>query len=199
MRRVIFIDTENVGDFKILMDLNLTPNDEIIIPVSENSNRIDFQTIKYLMSTEVKMEFYNCDVGFKNAMDFNIVMLVSVYVSNHKDEEFELCVFSNDLIYSRILPSLTEVVNCKCKFNFMELHKPTLTYVELKEGDVELLVKNVLSCNSVDEIHQVLGITSTTVLKLNELHNALFKLYGELGKVLYTNLKNYYSLKTLEK
>lgn len=94
-----FVDGENISPHhKCIRDLMKTPNTHIILFTSEHCGwPKEISAINALLGEKVEIERFACHTGTKNAMDFQLVAMVSEYLSSNPSNT--AYIVSNDVGY----------------------------------------------------------------------------------------------------
>ena len=87
MRKVFFIDSENVGDSWISLLDTVTDDDEILVFYTAKSPHISYKNAILLKNSSKKVSFIECFEG-SNALDFQLCTELGYRVHNIADDEF---------------------------------------------------------------------------------------------------------------
>lgn len=200
--RYFFVDTENVGEYSFVKEMNVSSNDTIILFISENSRRIKLEDLRLINTSRAKIVYEDVYTGEANALDFQLVACMSLMIS--KTEEYDECiVVSNDNGYKMPTQYLSEKANrnisiLKTNNSVVSTYNKVDISEALAETIIEAISEEVEFASEESNIkNEILKIIEQSKA-LSKLHNNLKNKFGnEDGRNIYMKLKPH--IKTLYK
>ena len=158
--RYFYVDTENVQTYTFLEDWNVNSSDRVIMFVSTNSKNIKVADLQRFTNCSATIEYEDAKTGEKNAMDFQMVACLGLYIAKQKSsDECSHYIVSNDNGF-----------------------KMPVEYLKEKTGVTIEIIKS-----EVDrEVHKLIK----KCIDLNNFNKELTALYGgELARNVYWTYK----------
>ena len=188
--RYFFVDTENIGEYNFVKEMNVSSGDTIVLFVSEKSQRIKLEDLRLINLSGAKIVYEDVYTGYTNALDFQLVACMSLTISTANEED-EYIVVSNDNDYKMPVKYLSEKTNR----NISVLKTKTLAEGICDEVNVSVSLAEVMAediaevskeINFRDDILNIIEQSKA----LNKLHNNLKNKFGnEEGRKIYMKLK----------
>lgn len=202
MKRIYFIDSENVGDLWISLLHSITNEDELLVFYTSKSPHMNYKNVILLKQSDKNISFIECYEG-NNALDFQLSTELGYRM--HEMTEGEFVIVSNDTgfdavikYWSKLGKSIRRITGKACS-NMASLSTPESGIESRPDSDKLLLPMNPCpllpkesdsSINGIDdqakEILYIIGKNN-----LQQLHEALKQLYGDKkSKPIYNAFKS---------
>lgn len=97
-----FVDYENVKNLGLESIETLSADDTVIIFYSQNANTITFETHKKLCAAKASIIFERVNVGFKNALDFQLSSYLGYIIGKTEGCDANYYLVTNDAAFSVI-------------------------------------------------------------------------------------------------
>ena len=97
-----FVDYENVKNQGLEGIEELTAEDTVIVFYSQNANTMTFETHKKLCSAKANIVFERVNVGFKNALDFQLSSYIGYVIAKTEEYEVSYHLVTNDSAFACI-------------------------------------------------------------------------------------------------
>lgn len=91
--RVFLVDYENVKTQGLNGIVKLTENDTVCIFYSENADSMTFGLHRRLMETKANVQYQKVEVGYKNALDFQLSSYLGYVISQNKSNGITDCLY----------------------------------------------------------------------------------------------------------
>lgn len=192
------VDYENVNVFGLSGIDKLTEEDSVTIFYSDNANTLTFGMHKKLNEAKAEIKFQKVAVDEKNALDFQLCSYLGFLIHDTMNEETSknnYFIVSNDSGYS-VLPNYWKkfgatvkiVSNLKQEDLPIKIEKISSTDEKLSELE-KVLGKFLVHKTEIDEAVKIINSSKTKC----DVHNNMFKKFGERGKQLYQSVKSFIS------
>lgn len=181
MKKIYFIDSENVGDNWISLLDTVKASDEILVFYTANSPHIKYKSAKNLMKSKNEVTFIECYKG-SNALDFQLCTELGMHADNASNVKF--VIVSNDKGFD------AAVKYCKDR-NIIVTRINGSACLPKKNTDEEarVIVKSEDEAIKAEPAAKAASGTSDDLAKeilyiigknnLNDLHTALKLIFGE--------------------
>lgn len=178
MKRIFFVDSENVGDNWISLLTASASEDEILVFYTLKSPHMNYKNLIALKQSEKEVTFIECHEG-NNALDFQLSTYLGYRIHDIGDDEF--IIVTNDMGYDAVVKYWKEK-NYKVK-------RISGKACGALSAPLQEEVSIPVSTNGIDEnAKEILVIIGKTNLQL--LHESLKQLYGiKKGKNIYNAFK----------
>ena len=185
--RYFYVDTENVGDYSFINDMEVTKEDTLVLFLSENSRRVKLEDVRLISESGAKVVYEDVYTGDSNALDFQLIALLSLNIATLPDV-IEHVIVSDDNDYK--IPVKYLIDKTGKKITILKTKDRALSVVD------RLAITEALS-DDVEEICGDITFFKEDILNLveqckalNVLHNKLRDKFGnEQGRDLYVKLK----------
>ena len=202
MRKIYFIDSENVGDNWISLLATVTSEDELIVFYTLKSPHMNYKNVILLKQSDKKINFIECCEG-NNALDFQLCTELGYRMYKITDEEF--IIVSNDTGFDAVVKywqkrnkAIRRITGKACSANshnssteqIIEANTATDSTLSISEAATPAEMDNDTNTNGVDanakEILYIIGKNN-----LQDLHEAIKQLYGnKKSKTIYNAFKS---------
>lgn len=98
---ICLIDYENIHTPAFAGLDDLSPDDEVVVFFTNNSNNLTFDLMQKLTSAKVKITYKKVTCGVRNSLDFQLCSYLGYLIGTHSDGRF--VIVSNDKGYSTML------------------------------------------------------------------------------------------------
>jgi len=96
MKRIFFIDTENVGLRWILLLEKLDKGDKVLIFYTDKSPNLTFFMLNQILASKARVECIQCTNGSANALDFQLVTELGRRIKNSRRNPCQFIIVSGD-------------------------------------------------------------------------------------------------------
>lgn len=186
MKRIFFVDSENVADNWISLLNTSAPDDEILVFYTAKSPHMNYKNVITLKQSDREVTFIECFEG-NNALDFQLSTYLGYRIHTISDDEF--VIVANDAGYDAVVKYWRER-----DYHIKRIHGKacaTLSSSVQEENPTPVSVPQVIETNpnGVDEnAKEILVIVGKSNLQI--LHESLKQLYGtKKGKSIYNAFK----------
>ena len=175
MKKIYFVDSENVGDVWVQLLSVSEPEDKVYVFYTAKSPYMNYESVRRLKEVEKEPVFIKCFEG-TNALDFQLVTQLGYLLCQEKDSSY--CIVSNDTGYDAVVRywgergyDVTRMTAKECSEK-----KEKGEEQELKADTAGEIVTALFSCISREN--------------LQNLHNVLVLFLGpKQGKQVYQKIK----------
>lgn len=184
--RYFFVDTENVGDYSFIKEMEVTSSDSIVLFVSEMSRRVKLEDLKLINMSGAKLVYEDVYTGEANALDFQLIAFIALNLAN-SEESCEYYIVSNDNDY--ILPA--KYLSEKTNKNISILKTNEVVLPEIDRNVVVESLSDIVEelFGESDVKSEILSLIEESKA-LNILHNNLRERFGhENGREIYIKVK----------
>lgn len=182
VKRIFFVDYENVSISGLDGVTKLDANDEVYIFYSTNADKLTFGLHRRLNETKAKIHYKNVIKGSKNALDFQLASLLGYTIRENMDS-------NNGTIFYYIV---SKDLGFSCLENFWEKTDILVSVVKNVALDKksELIAKVKACIKEESEAEFVANIIEKYKTKQG-INNALVKKYkdGAKAKEIYQAIK----------
>ncbi len=191
MKKIYFIDSENVGDNWISLLDTVAEKDEILVFYTANSPHMNYKNLITLKSSPKDVTFIECCEG-NNALDFQLCTELGYRVHEIGDNEF--IIVSNDTGYDAVVKywkerniALKRIPGKDCKQKQHSTTKQKVSTSDPTENNTPAHAE-LPSDNIPDEAKEILYILGRD--QLQPLHESLQQIYGKQGSIYYNAFKS---------
>ena len=175
MKKIYFVDSENVGDVWVQLLSVTETEDKVYVFYTAKSPYMNYESVRRLKEVEKEPVFIKCFEG-TNALDFQLVTQLGYLLCQEKDSSY--CIVSNDTGYDAVVRywgergyDVTRMTAKECSEK-----KEKGEEQELKADTAGEIVTALFSCISREN--------------LQNLHNVLVLFLGpKQGKQVYQKIK----------
>ncbi len=198
MRKIYFIDSENVGDNWISLLDAITSEDELIVFFTQKSPHMNYKNVILLKQCDKKITFIECCEG-NNALDFQLCTELGYRMHELMDEEF--IIVSNDTGFDAIIKywkqrnkPIKRITSKSC--NTIEI--PEQLSLSNTSTDLIAISPNTITSLEKDSEAPTIGVDANAkeILfligknNLQDLHESLKQLYGaKKATTIYNSFK----------
>lgn len=169
MKKIYFVDTENVSVYSFLKEENCSNKDKLILLTTANSTSIKLEYLKLIQETGIEVIFEEVSTGAKNELDFYLITKMVLEMNKLNSENYEFIIVSNDKgfrtaidcikrtmpdINARIYAPMKSKKKKKSKENKKELLLNKDDMVDEKESELNKTnLVNEEEVKSIDKVH----------------------------------------------
>ncbi len=177
---IYLVDFENVKGEGLKGITELPENDTVIIFYSVNADKITFDIHQQINESKAHIDYYNAEIGIKNALDFQLVSFLGFLIAKEETQKF--VIVSNDTGFSKVInfwkgmnfdvSLASDLTNTNKETLFNDMYFKVKEHVE-DDKDAKLLTEYILKYKTKQG-----------------LNNAIVKVYGsQNGGKLYKSIK----------
>lgn len=96
MKRIFFIDTENVGLRWIFLLEKVNKGDKVLIFYTDKSPNVSFFLLNQILTSKARVECIQCTNGSANALDFQLVTELGRRIKNSRRNPCQFIIVSGD-------------------------------------------------------------------------------------------------------
>lgn len=174
MNRLFVVDFENDSRLDFIKNYNLDYNDKVVIFYSRNKENIHIKYVEDLFYIGCDIEFIKAEVGYPNALDFQLITYVS-YIASTIDITTRLSIYiiSKDKGFGLASNYLKTLIDVNCDIHCINIDDfYTADYLR------DMLTGAGLSANDINSGG------------LQQIHSKLVSTYGQtIGTELYYRVK----------
>ena len=187
MRKIYFIDSENVGDNWISLLAAITAEDELLVFYTQKSPHMNYKNVILLKQSDAKIDFIECCEG-NNALDFQLCTELGYRMKEISDEEF--VIVSNDTGFDAVVKYWTQRNKAIRRISGKACSSASAeTTVSEEVSNVSAKETETANNGIDDSAKEILYIVGKG--NLQYLHEALKQLYGDKkGKTIYNAFKS---------
>ncbi len=183
MKNVYLIDYENVGAEGLKGAENLTTKDEIILFHYEGAGDVRYKNLISLAGTRAATKIIKLKSHEKNAMDFQIVTMLSHYVTLSGNKA-TYHIVSKDKGYNAAIECILENLDNRVVID-------AIPSISNRASNKELAIRETLKTLSPKQLNRVISIYKRE-RNLNDLHCALQKQFPREFNIIYKAVKPLY-------
>lgn len=132
-KKIIFVDTENVGQSWTSLITHLKEGDEIVLLSSSDSVKVSYSSLSQVQNCKGKITFEKTEAGTPNALDFQLVALLGIKATKTN----ESIIISKDKGYDAAIKKLNEKGYLVQRMNSIEATSYLKTGKSITEKEVK--------------------------------------------------------------
>lgn len=197
-----YVDYENVNNAGLRGIESLNKHDMVNILYSENADTLKFSTFQNIRKSNAKVECTNINCLGKNALDFQLCVLLGTKIGRFRGSNLNLYIVSKDTGYDSVKDGMAEILKEQMKqrqinlkisrvCTILDAMKKTEEKNEKKDVVSEIVYKTLSNTKYQLKDTDVIDVlNSKDVKKFSDFHNQCIKKFGNKdGKEIYQLMK----------